>query len=386
MPFEIVRNDITKMKVDAIVNAANSSLLGGGGVDGCIHRAAGPDLLKECRTLGGCRTGDAKITKGYRLPAKYVIHTVGPVWHGGGHGEKELLTSCYKRSLEIAKEYHLESVAFPLISAGVYGYPKDQAIRVATETITDFLMENDMTVYLVIFDKGAFLISTKLYANIAAYIDESYVEDHTDPDSVRKSRFLSAKQLEAGTLASRPEVKDSAGQPEAGASAKRPEDSARSCFKAKEMAEPCLQAAPSPAREPSESILEEASPSPAYNSLEDVLDNIDESFSEMLLRKIDEKGITDAECYKKANIDRKLFSKIRSNPAYKPSKPTAIAFAVALELPLEEAENMLMKAGFSFSHSSKFDLIVEYFIKQKNYNIFEINEALFAFDQSLLGA
>lgn len=330
MPLQIVRNDITKMKVDAIVNAANSSLLGGGGVDGAIHRAAGPELLAQCRKLGGCPTGSAKITGAGKLSCRYVIHAVGPQWQGGGHGERELLASCYHTSLELAREHGCQTIAFPLISAGIYGYPKDQALQVAVDTIGRFLLEDEMLVYLVIFDRSAFQIGSQLFAEIAAYIDDRYVKEHTD------SRAQQQRRLQALPQAS----------------------------------------APAP--------LGEAAPAPA--SLEDALRQLDESFSEMLLRKIDEKGMKDSECYKKANIDRKLFSKIRSDRLYRPSKPTVLAFAIALELPLAETREMLQKAGFALSHSNKFDIIVEYFIAHGNYNIFEINEALFAFDQSLLGA
>ena len=334
MPLQIVRNDITKMEVDAIVNAANSSLLGGGGVDGCIHRAAGPELLAECKTLGGCETGSAKITKGYRLPCKYVIHAVGPRWRDGKHGEREKLISCYRTSLAFAKEHGCETVAFPLISSGIYGYPKDQALKVAIDTISDFLLENDMTVYIVIFDRKAYQIGEKLFSDIAAYIDDTYVDEHTD------SRASQLRRMQM--LSDEPE-EETFGAPLAPMAA-------------------------------------------SAKTLDDALSQIDESFSEMLLRKIDEKGMTDARCYKKANIDRKLFSKIRSDKLYKPSKPTALAFAIALELPLDETKELLMKAGFALSHSNKVDIIIEYFIEHGNYNIFEINEALFAFDQSLLGA
>ena len=283
MPLEIVRNDITKMAVDAIVNAAKESLLGGGGVDGCIHRAAGPELLQECRTLGDCRTGEAKITGAYRLPCRYIIHTVGPVWNGGKYGEREQLASCYRTSLALAKEHGCETVAFPLISSGIFGYPKDQALRVAVDTISEFLAENDMTVYLVIFSRAAYQIGNKLFADIAAYIDDHYVDAHTDSrrERLRRMSVLEGRALSAGAAAA-PMVAD--------------------------------------------------------------------------------------------------------NPDYKPSKATAIAFAIALELNLDETRDLVARAGYALSASSKFDVIIEYFIKQKKYDIFEINEALFAFDQSLLGA
>ena len=348
MPLIIVRNDITKMSVDAIVNAAKESLLGGGGVDGCIHRAAGPELLQECRTLGGCRTGEAKITGAYRLPCRYIIHTVGPVWNGGKCGEREQLASCYRTSLALAKEHGCETVAFPLISSGVFGYPKDQALRVAVDAISEFLAENDMTVYIVIFDRKAYQISGKLFADIAAYIDDRYVDEHTDPRSERLRR-MSAFRME---------------EPMPCESSVCDEDAIEQLI-------PPVSVAAAPKK---------------AATLDDALEQIDESFSEMLLRKIDERGMTDAQCYKKANIDRKLFSKIRSDKSYKPSKPTVIAFSIALELPLAEMKDMLMKAGFALSHSNKFDIIVEYFVEHGNYNVFEINEALFAFDQSLIGA
>ena len=344
MPLIIVRDDITKMSVDAIVNAAKVSLLGGGGVDGCVHRAAGPELLAECRRLGGCPTGEARITKAYRLPCRYVIHTVGPVWHGGGHGEREQLASCYRASLALAKDRGCGTVAFPLIASGSFGYPKDQALRVAVDAIGEFLLRNDMTVYLVIFGREAFQISGRLFADITEYIDDHYVDTHTD--HLRESR------REMGSLAS----------------------PFRAAGKAPELPEVPMAASEAPELPA------------AASGLDDLLTQLDAGFSETLPKLIDRSGKKDSEIYKRANVDRKLFSKIRNNPDYKPSKSTALAFAIALELDLDETRDLIGRAGYALSASSKFDVIIEYFIRRKNYDIFEINEALFAFDQSLLGA
>lgn len=335
MPLFIQRNDITKMGVDAIVNAANNTLLGGGGVDGAIHRAAGKELLKECKTIGGCATGQAVITKGYNLPAKYVIHTVGPIWRGGNNGEEALLRSCFRNCLKIAKQKELNSIAFPLISAGAYGYDSREVLRIANEEIEHYLKDNDIEAYIVVFAAQSLREGKKRFKDIAEYIDDNYV-DSQELEYPRRSNVLFGDAMPA--MAAKSE----------------PAQSADYC---------------------------------APESLESYInDEKDESFSEMLLRKIDEKGMSDSECYKKANIDRRLFSKIRSNTDYKPSKATALAFAVALELNFAESEEMLKKAGYAFSHSSVFDIIIEYYIKNNNYNIYEINEALFSFDQVLLGS
>lgn len=277
---------------------------------------------------------------------------MGPRWRGGSRGEREQLISCYRTALELAKKKGCETVAFPLISSGIYGYPKDQALEVAVDTIGSFLLQEEMTVSIVVFDRAAYQISEALFDEIEAYIDDNYVDRYADRRSQPMCRQAAGKA-----------------QPQQPAWDNRQKEGVPEAFQS-EMVSFCM---------PVPSI-------PAAISLEEAVQQVDESFSEMLLRKISESGMTDAQCYKKANIDRKLFSKIRSDKLYQPSKPTAIAFAIALELPLEEAKEMLRKAGFALSHSNRFDIIIEYFILHKNYNIFQINEALFSFDQNLLGA
>ncbi|MBQ6264958.1 MAG: O-acetyl-ADP-ribose deacetylase [Clostridia bacterium] len=361
MPLMLIRADITKMEVDAVVNAANSSLLGGGGVDGAIHRAAGPSLLAECRTLGGCETGQAKITGGYSLPCKYIIHTVGPVWNGGNDNEENLLYSCYSNSLALAEKNRCESVAFPLISSGIYGYPKAQALGVATRAVRDFLekSDSDLLVYIVIFDKAAFEVSSSFFGRIEQKINDFEVERAEYEDRVYGRR-------RPGTMLNAPRG-HLFNELSKAAKDKRPE-------KQKELKKADIAFDYTV----SEAVLADDI------TTENLSFVLDESFSDMLLRKIDEKGMTDPECYKKANIDRRLFSKIRSDAKYKPSKQTALALAVALELPPDEINEMLMKAGYALSPSVLFDVIVKSCVEQGEYDVFKINEILFKYDQQIL--
>ncbi len=322
------------------MNPTNEDLFPGGGVDLAIHTAAGEELLQACQALGGLRIGQAKITPAFSLPSKFVIHTAGPLWQGGESGEKELLESCYKESLALAKANGCESVAFPLISSGLYGYPKDKVLRVAMDVIGEFLFENEMTVYIVVFDKTSYAISEKLFSDVTSFIDDFYTEVNLPLfDSIRENRRYDAYNEKRATKSKRSD----------------------------EDGEFCELIAPV--------------------SLDDMLSNMDKGFAETLFYYIDQKGISDVECYKRANVDKKTFSKIKCNKNYKPSKITALSFAIALRLDLEETRHLLNTVGFSLSRSSKFDVIIEYFITTGNYrDIYDVNETLYQFDQSMLGA
>ncbi len=359
MPFEIVRNDIANMRVDAIVNTANPRPVIGSGVDTGIHAKAGPGLLEARREIGDIPCGKAAITPAFELDAKYVIHTVGPVWLDGTKNEEKLLAGCYKNSLALALEKGCESIAFPLISSGNYGFPKPLALRIAVREISAFLLENDMAIYLVVFGKEEFALSEKLFKSVSSYIDENYIREKTRDE-------YAAPYYSSSPYASE---------------APRPMPPRRLSRK-NDISEAADMA-------PSEmSAMSECSAAPLPASPEDwskLLKGLDAGFSETLLRLIDRTGKKDSEIYKKANVDRKLFSKIRNNTDYKPSKPTALAFAFALELDLQETKDFIARAGYALSHSSKFDVIVEYFLVNKNYDIFELNEVLFAFDQPLIG-
>ena len=340
MPFQIIRGDITKIECDAIVNTSNEMLrCRGEGVDAAIHAAAGPELQTECDTLGGCRPGEAKATKGYRLPCRFVIHTVGPVWNGGTNGEEDILASCYRESLGLAKELKCESVAFPLIASGVYGYPKDRALNTALSEIGKFLFENEMLVYIVVFDKKSFQISKNLVVGIEEFIDDDYVAEYREAASKRR-RLL----------------------------------------------RPTFRQEIEPAGYADTVCASMAFPEPNKEEIKKLASNVDESFSQMIMRKIIEKDIPNKECYSRSNIDKKLFSKIIGNIHYKPKKTTALAFAIGLELSISETKELLMKAGYALSPSSVLDKIVEYFISIGFYDIFAINAVLFDYDQALVGS
>ena len=338
MPLMIVRQDITKMRVDAIVNTTNENMLGFSGVDLAVHTAAGSGLDEECAKIAPLGLGEAKITGGYNLPCKYIIHTSGPVWHGGLRGERILLRSCYVESLKLAAQYKCRSVAFPLISSGHYGYPKDQVLKFAVQTIKEFLFENELTVYLCVFDKESYSFGKELFNEIQTFIDEKYIDDYdkknNDGFSSWMEQWLTLKKY-----------RKAAAKKEIVASGENEREKIDG------------------------------------TSLGEYVKQTDQSFQEMLFALIDQSGMTDVECYKRANVNKKTFSKIRSNKDYRPSKQTAIAFAISLKLNLAETQALLASCGYTLSKSSKYDKIILYFIYKKKFDVDEINEALFEFGQ-----
>ena len=343
MPFEIVRNDITNMHVDAIVNTANPRPVIGLGTDSRIHEKAGPGLLAARQKIGSIDAGCAATTPAFDLQAKYVIHTVGPVWDGGSYGEEALLRNCYDHSLKLALAHGCKSIAFPLISTGNYGFPKDKALQIAIAAFSAFLTEHEMQIYLVVFDRTSFKLSEKLFQSVASYIDEHYV---------------GAYEIAAYGAASenRRRIRRE----------RRPDERA--------VMEECTPCYCMPTPMPSKA-----------RSLEEMLKQTDAGFTETLLKLIDDSGKKDSEIYKKALLSKQHFSKIRNNPNYKPTKPTAIALALALELDLEAAKDLIGRAGYALTNSSKFDLIIQYHIEHKIYNVVQINTVLYEFDQNLLG-
>ena len=353
MPFKIIRNDITKVRADAIVNTANPEPVIGRGTDSAIYMAAGEEqLLTERKKIGSIRPGCAVSTPAFNLDAKYVIHTVGPVWIDGSHGERETLHSCYQNSLSLGAALKCESIAFPLIATGVYGFPKDEALNIALSEIGKFLLTHDMKVTMVVFDRRAMELSEDLVGGIEQYIDEHaaqaiHVEEYGG--DVYEARVREIRRRRAD---SHPQNVDN-----------RPDEVVLHSIEPPSMQLPDLSG----------------------KDLDDVLGETGKSFQQKLFELIDASGMDDVTVYKKANIDRKVFSRIRCKPDYKPKKKTAVAFAVALRLDLPTTLDLLSRAEIALSPSNRFDLIVTYFITNKIYDIFEINAALFKYGQPTLG-
>lgn len=354
MPLKIIRQDITKIKCDAIVNPSNRHLWPGGGADAAIHEAAGPELLEYCQKLDGCSVGEAKITPAFKLPCKYVIHTAGPEWNGGLAGERVLLRSCYKESMKLAIKHGCKTVAFPLISSGLYGYPKDQVLKVAVDVISAFLMRYEMEVYIVVYDKTAYSISKQIFSDVQSFIDNFYVEMHSDmfdnfreEDTYASFKAMSIEPIDECSIGSAMDEEQD---------------------------------------EPDGLLCCDAALPFQSKRLDKMLKDMDKSFAETLFHYIDEKGYTDVEAYKCSNVGKKTFSKIKCTKDYRPSKITAVSFAIGLHLNLEETKHLLSTAGMCLSRSSKFDVIIEYFIMSGKYEtIFDVNEVLYQFDQNLLG-
>lgn len=357
MPLLMIRNDITKMQVDAIVNPANPELHMGRGTSWAIYSVAGEtELTNVCRKIGSCEVGKAVLTKGFALPAKFIIHAVCPPWTDGGDHDKAYLKKTYRSVLQLADEYGFQTIAIPLLSSGFYGWPKAEAFHLATTVISEFLLEHEMTVYLVLYDHESVEVSKKLFSKIEEYIDDHYVAEKDEGYSCQEDPF------ECSSLPPEMMVHDTA--------TAYPSFSDETRRKAKSLEMP--------------DFLKTLS-TPKGRKLDELMSHMDETFSQMLLRLIDERGLKDSTVYHKANIDRRLFSKIRNDVYYAPTKKTVLAFAIALELSLDETKDLLMKAGYAFSNSSKFDVIISFFVENRIYNVFEINEVLFAYDQPILG-
>ena len=394
MPLLFVENDIARMRTDAVVNAANEGLYAGGGVCGAIFRAAGAQQLQQaCDAIGHCPTGQAVATPGFGLAARHIIHAVGPLWRGGGHGEEALLRSAYRNALELARELGCTSVSFPLISAGIYGYPQAEALAVATDEIGRFLGERanaggdahapgELTVYLVMRSRGLFAFSLEGYADVAALVSRSCI----DEDDAAASAAAAEEELQASEAPAFGAPASAAGLEPSAA----PEPGAAPAYGAEAAAAPKHAHAASWAPAPAAAQMAAARPAPIergeLDGLLDALDTLDASFARTVLALIDERGLTDVEVYKRANLSRQVFSKLRRDDGYRPTKQTAVALAVALRLDLKQTQELLARAGYALGRASKFDVIVAYYIEHNRYNVLELNEMLFAFDQPLLGS
>ena len=375
MPFQIIREDITRVKADAIVNTANPRPTAGRGTDFDVYKAAGYEQLLEARKkIGNIAPGEAAVTEAFRLPAKFLIHTVGPVWKGGNRQEAEILASCYRKSLLLAKQLGCESIVFPLISSGTDGFPKDLALETALGEFRKFLSEKEMEITLAVYDRSAYELSSALVENVRAYIDDRYIGE--------KEQVLFAESTDSFDHG----IAFNSIMPESAEEKDAEFDSAEDFLfqsaprRKHRREETSVYGMPAPG-----SAVPEKPHEARRKSLKDLISHTGDSFQTRLFRLIDKKKLTDAEVYKKANIDRKLFSKIRCNPEYLPKKKTAVALAMALELNMDETLDLLGRAGIALSDSSRFDLIITYCIENKIYDLFTVNALLFEYDQPILG-
>lgn len=371
MPIEIIRQDITKIECDAIVCPTNSKLKASGGVDKAIHDAAGKELAKACKKIRRLDVGDAKITGAFKLPCKFIIHTVGPKWQGGNNNEREMLESCYVKSFNLAKEQGFESVAFPLISSGTYGYPKEEVLKIALSTLEKLLIETEIKIFLVVYDKESFSISEALFKEVTSfisdkYIDESMLASKTQRECLRMRERIIHEEEHMEICCSMicpTSSEDTFDDLSVGFDASnQPEYEHRDVF--------------------ADDTKEASDP---FSVLDDYIKNMDKGFAQTLFSYIDSKGVDDVECYKNANVDKKTFSKIKCVKDYRPSKKTVVSFAISLHLNMKETEHLLKSAGYALSRNNLFDVIIEYFISTDNYkSIWDVNEVLYKFDQATL--
>ena len=377
MPFSIVRDDISRVHADVLVNAANVRLAPGGGVCGALFSAAGFDEMRAaCEAIGGCATGDAVATPAFNLPARWCVHAVGPIWRGGRAHEEELLHRCYRSAFARAVELGARSVAFPLISAGIYGFPVERVLAIAREEVAAFLRHHDeVALTLVVFERAVVQMGNALVEQVQEYIDDEYVDSSS---FMRRDMGELERELQWTEDASAPlsvEMAEPVALPEclqeddASIAASRP-------FVAANIRMPGAAMPGAPSRAGATLDAEIAQ----------LVATLDAPFSTTLLALIDARGMTDAEVYHRANISRQLFSKIRGNESYRPSKQTVVALAIALELDMSATQDLLARAGFTLSKSSKFDVIVRFFIERGIYDLFQLNEVLFAYDLPLVGS
>lgn len=391
MSFKIVRNDIVNMRTQAIVNTANEDVCVGPGCDEAVYRAAGYNLLLEYRreNIGHVPEGEAFITPGFGLPAEYIIHAVSPLFAGGDEGEERKLRACYRNSLALAKKHGITSIAFPLIATGGFGYPKEEGLRIAVDEIYDFLFDNEMDIVLVVFDEKSTKLGKKIFPDLRAYIDRNYaaeslggyddedwslsadedIDEEFDPRRTARLRSVSREDRELRTVRTF-SAEPCSDKPRSAEFSELPEEFEKGAMPDElekgGMSEKC--SVPKETPEFSEEDLEELK-----RKLDERQAHLADTFSEYLLYLIASKGMTNAEVYKRAIVDKKLFAKIKNDKNYHPAKITCLCLCVGAQLNLDETRDLLARAGYALSPSDMRDVIFSFFIENEFYDIIEID-------------